>query len=95
MARNKVEDLKNSGLVLEQWIFLLISREEHGLCTTEENIQAFVFDHDPSVAFYRFVFPVFSESNVLERLKKKKDFQLEKIAFYNLLHAQCKMFNSI
>ena len=92
LVRSKAEDLKNSRLVLEQWIFFLVSGEEH-LCTIEENIQAFASDHDPSAVFYWFVFLVFSESNVLDRLKK--DLQLEKVAFYSLLHTKCRMVNSI
>lgn len=45
----------------------------------EEDIQAFAFDHDPSTVFYQFVFLVFSENNVLDRLKK--DLQLEYVTF--------------
>lgn len=65
LVRNKAEDLQTSLLVPEQWIFFLASREELGLCMVEENIQAFAFD--PSTVLYRFIFLVFSESNVLDR----------------------------
>lgn len=68
--RRKAEDLKDSRLVLEQWVFFLASREELDLCMVEKITQAFAFD--PGTAFYRFVFLVFSESNVLDKLKKKK-----------------------
>lgn len=86
MVRSKAEDLKNSWLVLEQWIFFLVSREEQGLCMIEENIQAFASDLDPRAVFYWFVFLVFSESNVLDRLKR--DLQLEKVAFYKSFTSQ-------
>lgn len=79
LVRNKAEDLNSCWLVLEQWIFFLVPREEHGLCMVEEDIQAFAFDHDPSTVFYQFVFLVFSENNVLDRLKK--DLQLEYVTF--------------
>lgn len=59
LVRSKAEDSKNSWLVLEQWIFFLVSGEEQGLCMTEENIQAFASDHDPRAVFYWFVFLVF------------------------------------
>ena len=75
MVRSKAEDSKNSWLVLEQWIFFLVSGEEQGLCMTEENIQAFASDHDPRAVF-----------NVLDRLKK--DLQLEKVAFYKSFTSQ-------
>lgn len=52
MVRSKAEDLKNSWLVLEQWIFFLVSGEEQGLCMIEENIQAFASDLDPRAVFY-------------------------------------------
>ena len=86
MVRSKAEDSKNSWLVLEQWIFFLVSGEEQGLCMIEENIQAFASDHDPRAVFYWFVFLVFSESNVFDRLKK--DLQLEKVAFYKSFTSQ-------
>lgn len=82
LVRNKAEDLKNSQLVIEQRIFFLVSRVEHGLCTIEENTEAFAFDYDPSTVFYQFVALVFSENNMLDRLKI--DLQLECVTFYNL-----------
>lgn len=40
-------------------MLLLASREEHGLRTAEEDIQAFAFDRDPRSVFYWFVCLVF------------------------------------
>lgn len=91
--RSKTEDLKNSRLVLQQWVFFLASRKELDLGLLEENVQAVAFD--PSTVFYWFVFLAFSENNVLERFFFKKDLQLEYIISHNLLHARCKMVNSI
>lgn len=93
LVRNMAEDLKSSRVVLEQWIFFLVSAGEHSLCTVEKNIQPLSFDHDPSTVFYRSVVLVFSESNVLDGLKK--DLQLEYVTFYNLLHAKYKRVNFI
>lgn len=59
LVRNMAEDLKSSGVVLEQWIFFLVSAGEHSLCTVEKNIQPLSFDHDPSTVFYRSVVLVF------------------------------------
>lgn len=94
MVRNKAEDLNSSRLVLEQWILFLVPRAEQGLCMVEEDIQAFAFDHDPSTVSYQvFVFLVFSENNVLDRLKKKRS--PAGICYYNLFHAKYKRVNSI
>lgn len=59
LVKNKAEDLKNSRLLIEQWIFFLVSRAEHGLCTVEDNTEAFACDYDPSTVFYPFVSLVF------------------------------------
>lgn len=92
MVRNKAEELKNSWLVIEQWIFFLVSRAEHGLCTVEGNTEAIAFDYDPSTVFYQFVSLAFSENNMLDRLKI--DLQLE-LLLSTILHAKCKRVNSI
>lgn len=86
-VRKKAEGLKSSRLVLEQWIFFPASREERDLHMVEKNIQALA--SGPGTVSYLFVFLVFSESNVLDGLKK--DLQMEYVTFYNLfLHAPCK-----
>jgi hypothetical protein len=64
--RNKAKGLKNSWLVLEQWILLLVSWEEHSLGVVEKGTQAFAFVLGPSSVFYWFIVLVFSENKMLD-----------------------------
>lgn len=66
LVRSQAEDLKNSRLVPEQWVFLLAAGEELDLCVLQETAQAFAFG--PSTVFYRFVFLAFSEKRSVRKI---------------------------
>lgn len=59
MVRNKAEYLECSHLVPEQWILLLVSPEEWGLCVAEENAQTCAFDRALGTVSYWLVGLVF------------------------------------